>query len=51
MTDTQDVKRRAIALVGEVSEDELTVRLIEAMGGLRPAGWPDCRPSPQRHPG
>ena len=36
---TEDVKRRAIALVGQIDENELTLRMIEAIGGMkRPLG-------------
>lgn len=34
-----DIKRRSIALVGTIDETELTLRVIEAMGGFaRPQG-------------
>lgn len=34
-----DIKKRSIALVGQVDERELTIRIIEAMGHCkRPAG-------------
>lgn len=34
-----DIKKRAIALVGQVDEAELTLRMIEAIGGMkRPPG-------------
>lgn len=35
MTDVKDVKKRAVALVGEIDETELAIRLIEAIGGLK----------------
>lgn len=36
---SRDVKKRSIALVGAIDEVELSIRVIEAMGGFkRPAG-------------
>lgn len=37
---SENIKKRAIALVGEIDERELALRVIEAMGGFkRPDGY------------
>jgi hypothetical protein len=35
MGEKPDIKRKAVALVGEIREDELAVRMIEALGLVR----------------